>query len=205
MLAAPGEAAAPWHCYAAHGAGEPLLEHEMCPNHRGNVPGTGLSCLCPAWLPRPQHHPGSPPKDDGAVSSLPAAGREGNSRQTQAEISQAVISRNWGQAVSRQAAALGGCWMEWHFPPRFSRDSLHMIKIPFSPLGLLFSPGITFVPDQAFLRFAPLQHSGIFYKSISHNLPLLSPGILLLSWGWVGTARARCLLDHPAVGSGEQG
>lgn len=53
------------------------------------------------------------------------------------KISQAVISRNSGKTVSRQAAALGGCWIEWHFPPRLSRGSLEMIRGFF--FGLCFS------------------------------------------------------------------
>lgn len=41
--------------------------------------------------------------------------------------------------MSRQAAALGDSWMEWHFPPRLSRGSLEMIKGYFFLLFFFFS------------------------------------------------------------------
>lgn len=70
LLAAPGEAAASWHW---DGVGEPLVGHELCPHPSGNVPGTGLSCLCPAWLPRPCAPSREPSK--GRWNCLPAVGR----------------------------------------------------------------------------------------------------------------------------------
>lgn len=146
----------------------------QCPRHRAILPA-------PAPAPRPPHTGrGALPKGN-AIASPPLADEliSNKHRQTPPpKISQAVISRNSGKAVSRQAAALGGCWIEWHFPPRLSRGSLEMIKgCFFSFLGLFFYPRTSLVPDEAFPRLVP--------PHPQRNLPLLTPSIplLLLSWG----------------------
>lgn len=117
-------------------------------------------CACPG-SPASVHWPGF--SAEGQCQPMGEELIPNKDRQTPPpKSSQAVISRNSWKAVSRQAAALGGCWMEWHFPPRLSRGRLEMIKswgvffFVFSFLGLLFCPRTSFVPDQAFPRLVPL-------------------------------------------------
>lgn len=145
----------------------------QCPWHRAILPVPSLAPRTPCTIQGALQRAMELPPHRQAVEKKSTSNK--HRRTSLPKISQAVISRNLGKAVSRQAAALGGCWIEWHFPPHLSRGSLQMIKSPFIPLGLLFCPRATLVPDQAFPRLVPSQSPG--------NLPLLIPSILLLSRG----------------------
>lgn len=179
------------------------MQHGLHP--RPSVPGTELSCLglpclpslcalarvpCQRATPLPTHRR---PTGEELISN--------KHRQTPPpKISQAVISRNSGKAVSRQAAALGGCWMEWHFPPRLSRGSLEMIK------GFFF----------LFLVSFSIQEPALFLIRLFQGLFLCTPSETCLCSSLasrccsspgaeLGRASAQGPVVQPAVAPGEQG